>query len=96
VGGGHKKFSRIGREQILNAYRAGPDAIVSLIDYLQETLLGIIEEHEARIGELEAKLNKDSPPGAMRKRRRKGHHCAHTRGVRVVASSCLVLDLGGS
>jgi len=60
VGGGHKKFSRIGREQILNAYRAGPDAIVSLIDYLQETLLGIIEEHEARIEELEAKLNKDS------------------------------------
>ena len=60
MGGGHKKFSRIGREQILNAYRAGPDAIVSLIDYLQETLLGIIEEHEARIEELEAKLNKDS------------------------------------
>ena len=35
-------------------------------------------------------------PGAMRKRRRKGHHCAHTRRVRVVASSCLILDLGGS
>jgi len=60
VGGGHKKFSRIGREPILNAYRAGPDAIVSLIDYLQETLLGIIEEHEARIEELEAKLDRDS------------------------------------
>ena len=60
MGGGSKKFSRIGREQILNAYRAGPDAIFSLIDYLQETLLGIIEEHEARIEELEAKLNRDS------------------------------------
>jgi len=60
VGGSRKKFPRIGREQILNAYRAGPEAVVSLFEYLQETLLAIIEEHEARIEELEGKLNRDS------------------------------------
>jgi len=75
VGGGEKKFSRIGREQILNAYRAGPEAVISLFEYLQETLLTIIEEHEARIEELEAKLNRDShnsnkPPSTDEPKRR--------------------------
>lgn len=51
---------RIEREQILNAYRAGPEAVVSLFEYLQDTLLAVIEEHEARIQELEEKINKDS------------------------------------
>ena len=51
---------RIEREQILNAYRAGPEAVVSLFEYLQDTLLAVIEEHEARIEELEEKVNKDS------------------------------------
>lgn len=51
---------RIERAQILNAYKAGPEAVVSLFEYLQDTLLAVIEEHEARIEELEEKINKDS------------------------------------
>ena len=51
---------RIEREQILNAYKAGPEAVVSLFEYLQDTLLAVIEEHEARIEELEERINKDS------------------------------------
>ncbi len=58
--GSKKRLPRIEREQILNAYRAGPEAVVSLFEYLQDTLLAVIEEHEARIEELEAKVNKDS------------------------------------
>ncbi len=61
MGRGSKgRLPRIEREQILNAYRAGPEAVVSLFEYLQDTLLAVIEEHEARIEELEEKVNKDS------------------------------------
>jgi Mg2+ and Co2+ transporter CorA len=66
VGGGGKKFPRIERGQILNAYRAGSEAVISLFEYLQDRLLTIIEEHEARIEELEAKLNKDNSSAASR------------------------------
>jgi transposase len=58
---GRRQLPRIEREQILNAYKAGPEAVVSLFEYLQDTLLAVIEEHEARIEELEERINKDSP-----------------------------------
>jgi transposase len=67
--GGEKSFNvpRISREQILNAYKAGPEAVISLIEYLQEQhqstieqLLGIIARVTARIESLEAKSNTDS------------------------------------
>ena len=58
--GGRKRLPRIEREQILNAYKAGPEAVVSLFEYLQDTLVAVIEEHDARIEELEERINKDS------------------------------------
>jgi len=79
-----KRLPRIERAQILNAYKAGPEAVVSLFEYLQDTLLAVIEEHERRIEELEQIINKDShnsskPPSSdglsrkfSRKRERSG------------------------
>src|SRR5208282_3728384 len=66
-----KRLPRIERAQILNAYKAGPEAVVSLFEYLQDTLLAVIEEHERRIEELEQIINKDShnsskPPSSER------------------------------
>ena len=65
---------RIGREHILNAYKAGPDAVVSLVEYLHERFQesldelsnGLAELSETnkklvtRIQALEEKINKDS------------------------------------
>ena len=64
----------ISREQILNAYKAGPDAVVSLVEYLQEQFQGSLDELSnglaelsetnkklvTRIQALEEKINKDS------------------------------------
>ncbi len=67
--GEEKSFQvpRVSRAQILNAYKAGPDAIISLIEYLQEQhqstieqLLRIIEGLKARIESLEQKSTTDS------------------------------------
>jgi transposase len=60
--GGESKSSlpRIERAKILNAYKAGPEAVVSLFEYLQDTLLAVIQGHEHRIEELEKIINKDS------------------------------------
>ena len=44
-GESRRGLPRIERAQILNAYRAGPEAVVSLFVYLQDTLLAAIEEH---------------------------------------------------
>ena len=55
-----RRLPRIERAQILNAYRAGPEAVISLFEYLQDTLLGVIEEHEGRIQGLEEQSKKDS------------------------------------
>jgi len=61
MGGENKRrLPRIERAKILDAYRAGPEAVVSLFEYLQDTLLGIIEEHEVRIQELEQRGKQDS------------------------------------
>ena len=55
-----RRLPRIERAQILNAYRAGPEAVISLFEYLQDTLLAVIEEHEGRIQELEQRGKQDS------------------------------------
>jgi transposase len=85
MGGESKnRLPRIEPSQILNAYKAGPEAVVSLFEYLQDSLLAIIQEHERRIEELEHIINKDShnsskPPSSdglsrkfSRKRERSG------------------------
>lgn len=67
--GEEKSFEvpRVSRTQILNAYKAGPDAVISLIEYLQEQhhstiehLVEIIDRLTARIESLEEKSNTDS------------------------------------
>jgi transposase len=65
-----KKIFDIKKEQILELYEAGPDAVVSLISHFQDLLnnLGqkveeqqrLIEQQEKRIEELEAVIKKDS------------------------------------
>jgi transposase len=49
-------FRRISREQMQSIYRAGPEALFSLIDYLQD----IIESHALRIEALERQRHTDS------------------------------------
>jgi transposase len=68
------RLPRIDREHILNAYKAGPEAVVSLVEYLQEQFQGTLDEMSnalaqlaeankklvARIQVLEERINKDS------------------------------------
>jgi transposase len=54
--GNKQSFQRVSREQMQSLYRAGPEALFSLIDYLQD----IIESLEARIEVLEQQRNTDS------------------------------------
>ena len=65
---------RISREHILNAYKAGPDAVVSLVEYLQDQFQAALDEMSyalaelsdtneklaAKVQALEEKINKDS------------------------------------
>ena len=68
------RLPRIDSEHILNAYKAGPEAVVSLVEYLQEQFQGTLDEMSnalaqlteankklvARIQVLEERINKDS------------------------------------
>lgn len=61
------RLPRISKEHILNAYKAGPEAVISLIEYLQdqhdnaiEQLLETIQKLTSRIQALEEKTNTDS------------------------------------
>ena len=53
---GKKKTKRLTREQILDLYNSGPDAVISLIEYLQDS----IEQLSNRIDELELQVNQNS------------------------------------
>ncbi len=53
---GKKKTKRLTREQILDLYNAGPDAVISLIEYLQDS----VEHLSNRISELELQVNQNS------------------------------------
>lgn len=62
-----RRLPRISREHILNAYKAGPDAVITLIEYLQEQFQNALDELNnanvklaSRIQALEEKINKDS------------------------------------
>jgi transposase len=73
-GNSASRLPRIGKEHILTAYRAGPEAVVSLVEYLQEQFQGSLDELSnalaelsetnkklvARVQALEEKINKDS------------------------------------
>lgn len=68
------RLPRISREHILNAYKAGPDAVVSLVEYLQDQFQAALDELgnavaelsetneklAAKVQALEEKSNKDS------------------------------------
>ena len=70
--GGHRKggFFRLARDTIATLYKSGPEAVVSLVGYLQDVITQLwgqiesqratIEEQKKRIEELEAKEKKDS------------------------------------
>jgi transposase len=64
VGGdGEHKPWRISRDHIITAYRAGLDAVISLIEYEQDLIAAQrarIESLEARMAELERRLHADS------------------------------------
>jgi hypothetical protein len=38
------QLPRISREHVLNAYKAGPEAVISLVDYLQEQFQSSLDE----------------------------------------------------
>ena len=60
---GENKRWRIPREHIVTAYRAGLDAVISLVEYQQDligSLRAQIESLEARVAELERQLHTDS------------------------------------
>ena len=69
--GGHRKggFFRLARDTIATLYKSGPEAVVSLVGYLQDVITQLwgqiesqratIEEQKKRIEELEAKEKKD-------------------------------------
>ena len=56
MGGADKRPKKLTREQVLALYKAGPEAILSLIEYLQETNQQL---HE-RLQEIERQLQKNS------------------------------------
>jgi hypothetical protein len=102
--GGEKNFhlARIERERILNVYKAGPDAVVSLFEYLQDQHYAAIEELTARIEALEEKGNKDShnsskPPSSdgvserfFRKRKSSGNKPGTFRSYEGALSFCWI------
>jgi hypothetical protein len=60
-------YTSIPREKILAAYRAGPEAIVSLIQYLQDTYEGELralqtqlDAHAQQLKQLQERLHADS------------------------------------
>ena len=60
---GENKGWRIPREHIVTAYRAGLDAVISMVEYQQDligSLRAQIESLEARVAELERQLHTDS------------------------------------
>jgi transposase len=59
-GARNHRFPRIERERILNAYKAGPDAVISLIEYIQDHYQAVFDDLQERIEALEEKNKKDS------------------------------------
>jgi hypothetical protein len=51
-GNSASRLPRLGREHILNAYKAGPEAVVSLIEFLQEQFQGSLDEMSNALAQL--------------------------------------------
>ena len=63
MGGGASKFKTLTREQILTLYKAGPEAVVSLVEFLQDNVRFLkqdIEQLKQRLQDVEEQLKKDS------------------------------------
>jgi len=56
MGGENKRFKKLTREQILTLYKVGPEAVVSLVEYLQDS----IESLHERVRAVEELLKKNS------------------------------------
>ena len=63
------RLPRIGREHILNAYKAGPEAVVSLVEYLQDQFQAALDEMNGALAEL-SENNKKLVAGSRRWKRR--------------------------
>ena len=60
MGGDGSKFRALTREQILTLYKAGLEAVISLVEYLQDSgkfLRQEIEQLRQRLREVEEQLN---------------------------------------
>jgi transposase len=63
MGGASGRPGKLTREQILDLYKAGPQAVVSLVEYLQdrvESLQGAVEQLHQRLVAVEGQLQQDS------------------------------------
>ena len=56
MGGKGKKPRKLTREQVFALYQAGPEAVFSLVEYLQDT----IQQLDERLQEVERKLEMNS------------------------------------
>ena len=52
----NKETKRLSREQIIDLYKVGPEAVFSLVEYLQDS----IQQLSVRVRKLELQVNKDS------------------------------------
>ena len=53
---GNKKTQQLTREQIIDLYKAGPEAVLSLVEYLQDS----VQQLSIRVRELELQVNQNS------------------------------------
>jgi len=63
MGGDSSKLKMLTREQILTLYKAGPEAVISLVEYLQDSVRFLkqdIEQLKQRLRDVEEQLKKDS------------------------------------
>ena len=63
MGGGTSQFKTLTRDQIVTLYKAGPEAVVSLVEFLQDNIKFLkidVEQLKQRLLEVEEQLKKDS------------------------------------
>lgn len=63
MGGKSKRRNKLTKDQILTLYKAGPEAVVSVVEYLQDSIVSFqqeIEQLSQRLREVEEQLRKDS------------------------------------
>ena len=63
MGGGTSQFKTLTREQMVTLYKAGPEAVVSLVEFLQDNIKFLkidVEQLKQRLREVEEQLKEDS------------------------------------